>query len=355
MAEYTVGLNDPPTVKRWSADLNRSALARVNMMPLVGKGPTACIQLLDDLSKGPGDTIHTFLRMQGSGSGVAGDNNLEGHEEDMTVYSMDFYINQLRHAFKSGGRMVEQRVPYNVQREMKDLAADWAADRLDTIIINHLCGYSAQTDNRYTGFNTINAPDSTHQIWSSVSGTITNDESLTSTDIFDVNLIDKAVNLAQVMDPIIRPIKYKNNDYYICLIHPDQMRDLRDEDSQWYDAMKSALQGGEAQNNPLFTGAAGVWNNVIFRVNRRVTQGVHHTTGAAVSDTRRAVLLGAQAAVVGFGRMNGPNRFTWVEDTWDFKNKYAVAVGFIGGCAATRYNSMDYGKIVISTYAESLV
>lgn len=95
----------------------------------------------------------------------------------------------------------------------------------------------------------------------------------------------------------------------------------------------------------------GVYNNVILHASSRLPYGVHSTTGADVVGVRRAILCGAQAGVVGFGRENGPTRYTWVEESFDYGNKLGVSAGTIFGIKKSVFNSLDYGTIVMSAYA----
>lgn len=77
------------------------------------------------------------------------------------------------------------------------------------------------------------------------------------------------------------------------------------------------MTGGEVSDNPIFNGSLGVYNSVILHSDSRIPNGVNSSTGAAVTGVRRAFFAGAQAAVVGFGQDNGPNRITWDEKTFD--------------------------------------
>jgi hypothetical protein len=44
---------------------------------------------------------------------------------------------------------------------------------------------------------------------------------------------------------------------------------------------------------------------------------------------------------------------SWFEQTDDYGNEKGISVGCIFGMKATRFNSKDFGKIVISSYAAS--
>lgn len=83
----------------------------------------------------------------------------------------------------------------------------------------------------------------------------------------------------------------------------------------------------------------------------RVTQGVHSTSGAAQTSVRRAVLCGAQAGIMGFGKNFGLKEYYWREELFDYGNQLGVSGGCIFGLKKTVYNSVDFGTVVISTYA----
>ena len=56
----------------------------------------------------------------------------------------------------------------------------------------------------------------------------------------------------------------------------------------------------------------GVYNGIILHEDARVSQGYNPSTLAAIPTVRRAVFGGAQAGMIGFGRDNSINKFTWV-------------------------------------------
>lgn len=86
---------------------------------------------------------------------------------------------------------------------------------------------------------------------------------------------------------------------------------------------------------------------------------VHESTRCPVVDDavtsntsyRRAIFCGAQAAGLAFGRDNGPNRMSWVEETFDYGNQLGVSAGCIFGLKKLVFNSADFSTIVVSSYA----
>lgn len=110
--------------------------------------------------------------------------------------------------------------------------------------------------------------------------------------------------------------------------------------------------GGQVTKSPIYTGALGEYNGVIIRQSQDVTQGVNSSTSAAITTVRRAILLGAQAAVIGYGQANyGPMRYRWNEELLDHKRKLEVSAWSIWGLKKCVFNSADFGTVVVSTYA----
>jgi N4-gp56 family major capsid protein len=349
MATTSYGVNNALAVKLWSNKLFREALKATWFSKFTGTTDDSLCQIKNDTQKGPGDKITVGLRMQLAGDGVQGDGTLEGNEEALVTYSDAIYIDQLRHATRSAGKMSEQRVPFDVREENYSGLRDWWANRLDTCFFNQLCGYTTQTDTRYTGNQVAIAPDSAHKIYLNGSA----DESATSTYIMNLNVIDKAIEKAKSATPVIRPLRINGEDKYVLFIHPYQEYDLRTSTTtgQWLDIQKAAMTGGQVSGNPIYTGALGEYNNCIIHVGTRVTPGVNSSTAATITTVRRAVFAGAQALCMAYGQNNGENKMTWVEQLFDYGNQLGVSAGMIYGIKKTVFNSADFGTLVIPTYA----
>lgn len=346
MATTDYGVNHPSAVKHWSAEVFKEALKRTYALRFMGTGSSALCQVRNEM-KTEGDRVTVHLRTQLSGAGIAGDGTLESNEEAMTIYTDNIFIDQLRHAVRSGGRMSEQRVPFSVRDELKDGLADWWADRIDTSFFNQIAGNSTQADTRFTGMQAAIAPDSSHAL---IQGTSSTTASLSDSvgHFFTLNSIDRAVELAETGTIPIRPLMIGGKEYYVTFIHPYQLTDLRIRtattgDLSWADIQRAAMEGGKIADNPIFTGAAGIYNKTIIHVSNRVPSGA--------TNTRRAIFCGAQAAAVAFGKGSGPNTMTWVEELFDFENQLGVAAGMIWGLKKLRFNNADFATITMTSYA----
>lgn len=220
MATTSYGTNDPLAVKLWSKRLSVEVLKSTWANRFMGASSSSLIQIKDETSKSAGDKITYGLRMQLTGPGVVGDGTQEGQEESLTTYSDSVTINQLRHAVRSAGRMSQQRVPFTVRDEALSGLRDWWADRVDASWLNQICGYTAQTDTRYTGLQATTAPDTNHIVFPTDANNAGTDQSVSTTDTFTLSVIDKGVERARTLTPAIRPLNIAGKNYYAVFMHP---------------------------------------------------------------------------------------------------------------------------------------
>ena len=359
MAQTEFGTNHPLAVKVWSKKLHEQAIAKTWVGKFIGSDDSSLIYQKSELTKGAGDVITYGLRMKLSGDGVQGDATLEGQEENLVTFADTITINQLRHATRSKGKMSEQRVPFDVRQQNMNGLSDWWAERYDVSAANQLAGNTVQSDTRYTGNNSVTAASTNNRILPS---DVTSDEaslSNTTTNKFTLDKIDACVARAKTMDqlttpqPIIRPLNVDGEDRYVMFLHPWQVRDMRTstQTGQWLDIQKAATSGGERSKNAIFTGALGIYNGVILYEWARLPNAIA-TAGTAVTSTKRAVFCGAQAACIAYGQGDGrPNKMDWTEDLFDYKNQLGVEAGAIFGLKKTIFNALDFGTIVVPTYA----
>lgn len=351
MADTNYPVNHPLAVKVWSRKLLHEALKQTWFSKFIGTDSNALVYMKNDLEKGPGDRIRCGLRMLLTGDGTQGDATLEGAEEQLVTYTDDLYINQLRHAVRSAGKMSEQRVPFSVREEARLALTDWWSERMDTSFFNQLAGNTGQTDTRYSGNNATLAPTSVIFGASDVVSAI-GSLSATTTHALSLRDFDRAVALAKTRTPMIRPIMQGGDAYYVAFLHPFAVFQLRGQTStgQWADIEKAKVQGGKESG--IFTGAIGVYNNIIFHESSRMPDGTGLGTpgSGSITDFRRSVLAGAQAMIMGYGQ-DGGSSVSWTEELFDYKNKLGVEAGMIFGMKKSQYNSLDYGVITLLGYA----
>lgn len=365
MATTSIGINDALAVKLWSKKLDHEALKYTDIGPLIGDDPNSIIHRKTETQKGPGDQITYGIRMQLSGAGFTENQLAEGNGESLTTYSDSLVINELGHVVgvKSRNTIDQQRIPWDLRDEAKGGLSDWYAKRFSVAFFNQVCGFTIQADVRYTGLNAVVAPSSTRIIRQSARAS---DDLLVAGDEFTIDLIDKGKELAITATPKIRAATFSGGtmgmggrrdynktltDRYVMYLHPYQITDMRKNTStgQWQDLIKAAYMGSK-EGFPIYNGAIGEYNSVVLRQAFDVTNGVS-ATSTEVTTVKRAVLLGGQACMIAFGQDGGPNKYRWNEELFDHKRRLEVSAWTIHGLRKVRYNSVDYGTVVVSTYA----
>ena len=348
MADINFELNNPQAVKLWAAKAAKEAIKKTYLNKFTGKDEDSLIQIFGDTNKSSGDRIRVPLEMALTGAGVSGDNTLEGNEEAITYYYDDLVINQKRHAVSVAGRMTEQRSLLPLRENARRRLQNWIAELLDYSLMNHLAGNTnadGSTLLKSNGNVAVTAPSSGNIIYHGAGAA--SDASLSTTATFTIDLLDKGKEKAETSTPMIRPLMIDGEEKYVCFMHNYQVYDMRVSSAtttgQWFDINKAALMGGEGSKNPIYTGALGEYNGIILHRSFRMP--------SMATNTRRAVLCGAQAGILAFGQESGLNKLTWVEEEKDYKNKFSVGAGLIYGLKKAVYNSADFATVVLATYA----
>jgi len=362
MADTAYPVNHALAVKLWSKRLMREALKETFVSRFMGETKDSLIYVKTELNKSAGDRIRVGLRMQLSGGGIAGDNTLEGNEEELTTYSDDLLIYQLGHAVRSSGEMSEQRVPFSVREEAMDGLRDWWADRIDTVFFNHITGNTGATADTHDGGNVPTAPTSaagnTRILYGSGSTSTTASFTVTTSNsgsakgvIMQLGVIDKAVNQAKIATPLVRPLRIDGQYKYVAFLHPNAVRQLRQGVSTtavtWFDIMRARVEGGDIKQNPIYNGAIGEYNGVILHESTRI-RGL-----ATDTNVKFNVLCGAQAACFATGRRDSDQQMKWVEELFDYENKLGVSARMIWGLKKMVFNSVDFSTIVMLSHSNN--
>src|SRR5574338_939022 len=350
MANTAYGVNDPLARKAWAKQLFADALKQTFVGKFIGDNSNALIPRKTELGRNKGDKVTVGLRVQMTGDGMTGDQTLEGNEEALVTYNDAVLINQSRHATRSNGMMSEQRVPFSVRDEGRQGLADWFSNCFDSAFFSQMCGDTGETRGNYIGHNSTVAPSTgTSRILVANADGGTTEASLSTTDVFQLTFIDKVIARMKVASPTFRPIRYRGGEYYVAFLHPYQVYNLRTDATAnrvtWYDVQKSLVQGGQSEEvNDIFTGALGIYNNVILHEATRVADAPTNT------NARRAVICGAQAASLAFGAEDNDLTAKWTEKYFDYENQLGIAGSIIWGMKKSVFNSVDFATYVISTY-----
>lgn len=368
MAVTIIGLNDPKAVKRFSAflaiDTSRVSYFNRKFMG-VGEDSGMPIQMLPQLENDAGEQITYDLNMQLKQQPVEGDLPQEGTEEDLSFFTDQVFIDQMRGGVNSGGRMTRKRTVHDLRKISRKRQAEWWGRVFDELFFIYLSGERGSNPDfifptSYTGFanNPLQTPDAQHEVWG---GSATTKADLVAGDVFDTNLIDKARTRAAMMGggtegiPQIQPVMIDGEEHYVFVINPWQAFDLRTAAgaSNWLEIQKAAATA-EGRASPIFKGGLGMHNSVVLQEHKGVVRFNDYGAGANI-EAARALFMGSQAAVVAFGSPGTGLRFDWHEETRDNGNQFIVATASIFGLKKVRFTidatDRDFGVIAANTAA----
>ena len=342
MSETRFLTNDALTRKKWARDLFSIILPAVEFDSLVSKGKDEPIQIRTELGKGEGDQIKFGIRLPLTGEGVVGYDTVEKTEERLIFRNFSMTVEELNHAVDTGGKMDEQRMPYDLVKEGKDGLQEWWADKLSDYIINGLAGNSAYRIAGQVFADAIEEPDSEHKM-------LMNDvaeASMTSADEMNLTFLDAMKQRAEMPTGNafkIRPLMRKGRKYYKVILHTYVFDALRQNTNvaQWGDMLRAANKLGEP--NVEFE-----YNGMLVMKSERIPQ--------VQTNVYRNVLLGAQAGCWAWGGAGESKSsvMAFVPYTRDAKRFLMIRGGGIFGFKKTRFQDLDYGVITGSSYATSL-
>lgn len=269
---------------------------------------------------------HTFGQIRDlTGAGITGDSDMETHEEEPVTYDDQITINQKRNAIRTAGKLSEQFPSDKKAREWaKDLLLQWMASTIDQDLFTALA--LSPTKVIYGG-----------------DATATTD--IEAGDYMTTALISKAVAYAGKATPLISGKKIKGMESYVCVMAPDQSFDLKTRDAAWAQAQREAV--ARSADNPIFTGAEGMWDGCVLHKHKRVATALNWGTGANLNGAT-ALFLGVGAAGIAYAKKK-----IWNEKTFDYGNKVGFCVGAIYGVTKAVFNSADNAVVAIRTYRTS--
>ena len=333
------------TRKRWAKDLFKIILPAVEFNYLIGSGSDSIVQMRTELGKGEGDTITFGIRLPLSGEGVVGNDTLEGNEEGLSFRDFNMTIEEFNHAVDTGGKMEEQRIPYNLVTEGKSALQEWWADKLSNYLINVVAGVASYKIAGKTFAQANTAPTTYHTL--KVNDVA--EASQTSADALDLSFLDRMKQRAELMNKQasnvykVRPLNKSGKGMYRVILHNYVFDALRQNTNvaQWGDLLRSAGKLADPSVEIEYNGL------MISKSERIPLVG---------TNVYRNVLLGCQAATWAWGGA-GDSKSTVMAFhpyTRDADRFLMIRGGGIFGCKKVVFDSHDYGVITGSSYATAI-
>lgn len=382
MAVTTMTTNNPLTVKLWSAKGFLDTIKASAFGHMFQRGTIMRASELDRAEAGDTITFNFTGLLIGLGQTEGG--TLTGNEESLNNQAFSMSYNVVRHAVANPNTdTIEQaRANFNFNQRARDMLPRWHASRLDASVFNQLAGvdsttitvdgtvYSGAKKTIVQGLNSINAPSSNRIVRQ---GGAANDQSLTSSDTMNLDIIDAAVELATTTYPTLQPLDNEEFDLYL---HPYQILDLKRDTTgkiQWYNNQLAYAANGDSNMdvmNAYQMKAVGKYANVVIYSRERVPQGVSSADSSAVANTRRGVLCGRNAMAFAskfsgaltdaniFESTQGNVPFKFMTQLKDYDYISGVEGRMIYGVKKLQFaptqspsTAQDNGSIVIGTYA----
>ncbi len=351
----------------WGKELMADVIDGLYFMEngLMGEDENNIIQIKTDLKGKRGDTVDfQIVRKLSRVSGVTGDSELEGNEQQLSTVNEQVAIDQWRDGVRLVGRLDEQMNAFNLRTEakakLKILGQEFLEQQfflklgavcntsltdINGTVVGTYCAWSNTPDYIPDADETNGTGD--RYLCADASGTT----SIAATDVLTPALIDAVVLKAKTCAPKIVPLRINGKNYYVLFVHPRQAYDLK-QNAVFNQARREAEVRGK--ENPIFTGALGIWNGVIIHEHEYVpfldASVAGNSFRAAASgtdaayDLYRALLCGRQAGL--YAQCDNPN--AWAEESFDYGNKHGFSISIMGGVQKTMFTD-EYGVIALDT------
>lgn len=372
MAQTQILSANELTQKAWPQTMFRIMLDDMQLSKLMGEGNDMPIITDGTLRSRPGDQIIFELDMPLSNEGGTDDSDIEGNEEAMSFFNFPVVIHERSNGVRTNGLMTDKRSAINIRSKATFALARWAGEQLENDLIWSLSGLGNQNTiigEETSSILTVNekAPSANRIFYGgqTVAGVVTEEDTDSAIGdggasdyanyLFGTKVITAVKTRARLEFPKFKPIKINGKWLYVMIIHPLQTSALINETGAagWAQIQQNANVRGD--KNPLFgklgegekrmfEGSIGIWDDVmLFESNRLETRvaGEAFDSGDVIDDfivagtarVARAMLLGAQAGVVGWGQ-------SWKrrERSFDYKRKTGTATDALYGASKVRFN-----------------
>ena len=315
------------TVQQWDDKYFREYLNQNWFKQFMGTGSSKMIQLQEDLTKKPGDSVTFTLVNKLSGTAKDANEALEGNEEAVDLRSFQVRVRAYDHAVKFK-KFEAQKTAIDLRQAHRDVLMDWNMELDRDNIISALgsingVAYASATENQKDAWLVDNADRVLFGAAKSNNSANDHSASLLNVDASADKLTPDAISLmkrmAKTASPKVRPIRAKSSigasDGYVLFAPTQMVRDLAAH-ATFVAANREARNRG--MDNPLFTGADYIWENVyIYEIEDIPSLGAVGNSSAVV---RPCYLCGAQA--IGMAWAKRPET---VEEMFDYKR--AVGLG----------------------------
>lgn len=338
-------------VKAWHEQLYRDTEKLLYWKKFEGEGDNNAVQILRELTKGPGDQITVGLVPRLTGGFVLGSSGLsmEGREQKITDYYFNLLLEEYKLAVRWKTGLDLQRPIYEMDAICRERLMMNLAENLDQLhfdaILSGMTRILAATSAASVG---------TMKTTAASAATAVSDATykLTPTLIRQAKVIAQTGGAvasasdgspARVFQPI-RPLRVNGKDHYILLCHPNVGFDLG-ENSVYHQNLREAWKD---TGNPIFEGGLAMVDGVIIHTHENMP--IRSDGGAGAIVYAKCALLGAQSLVKGYGSYRKKGKLTEnttevVAKEFGYDEEEGVCTKTIAKVQAPTFNSERYGSM----------
>ena len=334
MAVKSVATTDASVKKLWYEKLFRDTEKELYTKRFMGESENSPIQVIRDLSKGPGDKEEFLLVPRLEGDFILGSSGLsvEGREQSIVEYGVELTLEEYKLGVRTKKGLDAKRPIYDIENTSRERLIMNNAEKLDQLWFN--AAFNAPT--KLVGPNGHNT-----------AATLTSTDTLTPSfcrKLFYQAKYGFTVGAGRVLIPL-RPIRISGKDYYILLVHGYAVYDMK-ENATYQQSVREAMERGD--NNPLFGGAVAVIENIIIHDHENVPFALTGGTGGDVPYSK-GILMGAQATLWAWGQ--NPEV---VRKVHGYEEEIGYATKTICKTQKPVFNSADYGSVGVVVACSNL-
>lgn len=323
------------TPAQWDDQFFREYVRENRFRRYMGTGESSLIQLREDLTRKPGDSVVFAAVRQLTAAGVTGSAVLEGNEEVLDQRSLKVQVDVLRHGVAVTD-WDEQKSTIDLRNAARLALKDWCMVRMRDQIVQALGSLdgvpfataTAAQRNAWLGNNGDRVlfgqarGNSTGTMSTSLANVDATNDALTP------GVVSLAKRIAKTAKPAIRPVRVGDDEeWFVLFAHPLAFRDLAN-DPAMRDANRMAMERGK--DNPLFSGGDLLWDGVVIREIPEIP--AITGAGAAGIDVAPCYLAGAQAVGVAWAQ-----RTRSTTNDRDYGFRHGVGVQEVRGIQKLRF------------------
>lgn len=347
---------------------------------------------ITDLQKGGGEKVSIDLFHVIKGRPTMGDTKLTGRLMSLTSSTDNITVNQCRGGVDPGGRMTQHRTVHNLRTVAKANLVGWNARLEDQVAQIHVAGDRGHSDDEEWVVPLASDSEFSSIMVNSVLPPTYNrrliaggGDSFTDIGTSDHLKLEDIDRLRAIIDELafpLQPIKLdgdpaaEDQPLFCLWVTSRQWHYIQANTSAavWRTFVSNALEraSGMGKKHPLFSGQPGMWNGILIKKSRRAirfTAGLsvsevtsaHATTSTTVAQaTDRAILLGAQALGMAYGKHGSSGyHYQWHEELTDHGNVLELSTAMINGHKKIQFTGSDgivndHGTYVIDSYAPAV-